>query len=74
MVEKLAGALEELKDEPRARAVLDFDKLRAARSFELNDIEFSGTLLRAGDAAFEGDFKATGLRQRSTDGDYKKKE
>jgi hypothetical protein len=60
----LLKALEDLHDDPRAQAVLDFKKLRAAKNFELTDIEFSGTLLHADDANFEGDFKATQLRQR----------
>jgi hypothetical protein len=60
---KLLQLLEELQNDSRAQAVFDFKKLRAAKNFELNDIEFSGTLLRADDANFEGDFKATKLRQ-----------
>lgn len=59
----LLQALEALREDPRAQAVFDFGKLRAAKNFELNDIEFSGTLLRANEATFEGDFKATQLRQ-----------
>lgn len=59
----LLQALEALHEDPRARAVFDFGKLRAAKNFELNDIEFSGTLLRADEATFDGDFKATQLRQ-----------
>ncbi len=61
----LIDALEELRNDPRAQAVFDFGKLRAARNFELSDIEFSGTLIRAADATFEGDFKATKLRQNA---------
>ena len=65
-VARLLGALEELRNDPRAEAVFDFDKLRAAKNFELSDVEFGGTLLRARDATFEGDFKATHLRQGSS--------
>jgi hypothetical protein len=57
----LLNALEELRQDPHAQAVFDFGKLRAARNFELNDIEFSGTLLRADEASFEGDFKVEHL-------------
>jgi hypothetical protein len=59
----LLDALQELQNDPRAQAVFDFGKLRAAKNFELSDIQFSGTLLRASEATFEGDFKATKLRQ-----------
>jgi len=61
--EKLLQVLEELHQDSRAQALFDFKKLRAAKNFELNDIEFQGTLLRADEANFEGDFKATKLRQ-----------
>jgi hypothetical protein len=60
---KLLQALEDLQHDPKAQAILDFKKLRAAKNFELSDVEFTGTLLRAEDATFEGDFKATSLRQ-----------
>lgn len=70
---RLLQALADLQEDPRAQAVLDFRKLRAAKSFELTDIDFSGTLLRADEANFEGDFKATQLRQRgSADSDIRK--
>jgi hypothetical protein len=59
----LLDALEELRNNPRAQAVFDFGKLRAAKNFELNDIQFSGTLFRAADATFEGDFKAANIHQ-----------
>lgn len=67
----LLRTLEGLRDDPLAQAVFDFGKLRAARNFELNDIEFSGTLLRADEATFEGDFKATQIRQTSKHGSGK---
>lgn len=73
LVEQLTLELERLEHEPGATAVLDFEKLRAARSFELTDIDFSGTLLRARDATFEGDFRASGLRQQPAPGDQDKK-
>lgn len=62
-VTRLLSALEELRTEPRAQAVFDFDKLKAAKNFELSNIEFDGTLLRAREATFDGDFKAANLRQ-----------
>jgi hypothetical protein len=65
---KLLDALEALERDPKAQAVFDFEKVRAAKKFELNDIEFSGTLLRAKDAVFEDDFKATDLRQKGAAG------
>jgi hypothetical protein len=63
LTEALLDALRELQNNPKAQAVFDFGKLRAARNFELNDIHFSGTLFHADEAVFEGDFKATGIHQ-----------
>jgi hypothetical protein len=65
MTQKLLQAIEDLRREAPAQteAMFDFKKLRAAKNFELSDIEFSGTILRADEANFEGDFKATGLRR-----------
>lgn len=65
----LLNALEALRAEPRAAALFDFDKLRAAKNFELEDIEAAGTVLRAREATFEGDFKAKGIRQTGRDGE-----
>jgi hypothetical protein len=59
----LLDELQKLEHKPAAAAVFDFKKLRAAKNFELTDIEYAGTLLRADDASFEGDFKATNIRQ-----------
>jgi hypothetical protein len=39
--------------------------LEAAGSFELNDIEAGGTVLKADSATFTGDFKATNIRQKN---------
>jgi esterase/lipase superfamily enzyme len=61
----LLRALDELHNDPRAKAVFDFGKLKAAKNFELSDIDFSGTLLRAEEATFDGDFKSTNLRQKT---------
>ena len=65
LVTSLLKALETLETDPGAQAMFDFKKLRAARNFELSDIEFSGPLMVVHeDANFEGDFKATKLRQK----------
>jgi hypothetical protein len=64
--ERLLDALVQLHNEPAAQAMFDFNKLRAAKNFELSDIEVTGTLLRADEATFEGDFKATGIRQATS--------
>jgi hypothetical protein len=74
LADALLQALDQVKDEPGARALLDFDTLRALRRFELNDIHLAGPLLRARDATFEGDFIATNIRQDlpETDGAKKK--
>jgi hypothetical protein len=60
---QLLKAVESLRHEPKAAELFDFDRLRAARNFELEDIETIGTVLRAREADFEGDFKAKGIRQ-----------
>ena len=69
---QLLAAIEHLREEPRATALFDFDQLRAARNFDLEDIQSIGTVLVAKDATFEGDFKAKGLRQTSQRGDTEK--
>jgi hypothetical protein len=69
---QLLAAIEHLREEPQAIALFDFDQLRAARNFELQNIQSIGTVLRAKDATFEGDFKAEGLRQTSPRGDMEK--
>jgi hypothetical protein len=43
--------------------MFDFGRLRAARNFELEDIEAVGPVLRASEADIGGDFKAKGIRQ-----------
>ena len=71
-VTRLLVALEELRHDSRAAAVLDFKKLRAAKNFELDQVDFDGTLLRADDANFEGDVKLTNLRQRGSSAERSK--
>jgi hypothetical protein len=62
--QQLLDVLQELRQEPKGAALFDFGGLLKARNFELNDIEAIGQLLHVrGDAIFEGDFKATGIRQ-----------
>jgi hypothetical protein len=61
----LLASLRQLENNPHAQAVLEFGKLRAAQSFELHDIEFSGTLLHADEAVIDGPFRASGLRQKT---------
>jgi hypothetical protein len=62
-VEQLLTAMESLRHEPKAAAMFDFERLRAAKNFRLEDIETIGTVLRAKEADFEGDFEAKGIRQ-----------
>jgi hypothetical protein len=70
---QLLDQLNELRNEPRAQAVLDFDKLTAAKKFELSDVVFSGTLLRAKEANFQDDVTIKNLRQYPQNDDSKKK-
>lgn len=63
LVQTLISEIEALKDEPRAAAVFDFDTLRAIKNFEIDGATFSGTLLRAREATFEGDFLARNIQQ-----------
>lgn len=60
--QQLLSVVEGLRREPKAAALFDFDLLRAARNFELEDIQTIGTILRAREAHLE-DFKAVGIRQ-----------
>lgn len=69
---QLLDALDKLKDEPKARALIDFKKLRAARNFEISDISLAGPLLVADEATFEGDFSIKGVRQTPSDSDPRK--
>ena len=68
----LLDELTKLRNNEKAQAVFDFGKLEAAKNFELRDIVFSGTLLRAKEAKFEGDFLASGLRQAKPDEEPRK--
>ena len=72
LAEQLLAAIEHLREEPQATALFDFERLRAARNFELEDIQSIGTVLRAKDATIEGDFKAKGIRQTLPGGGAKK--
>ena len=62
--QQLLKAVEALRQEPKAAALFDFDRLHAAGNFELEDIDTIGTILRAKEATFEKDFKATGIHQQ----------
>lgn len=64
----LLDAIKELREDPRAAALFDFDKLEAAKTFQLKDIEAIGTVLRARHATFQGDFIAEGIRQKPNGG------
>jgi hypothetical protein len=69
---QLLDAVHELRKEPQAAALFDFDNLRAARNFALEDIQAVGGILRVkGDANFEGDFSAKGIRQIPAGGSEK---
>ena len=59
----LIDAVEDLRSHPKAAALFDFGKLRAAKNFELTDIKTISTVLRADEAIFEGDFKASNIEQ-----------
>jgi hypothetical protein len=59
----LLAALEGLREEARAAALFDFDKLRAARNFQLKNIKTTGTVIKAREANFGGDFTAEGIDQ-----------
>lgn len=72
LVQTLISEIEAVRDAPGAAAVFDFDTLRAVRNFEIDGATFSGTLLRARDATFEGDFKATNIRQEPPEENKKK--
>ena len=58
----LLAAVEQLSTQPEAAAVFDFGKFKALKTFEVEDVEYFGTLFRAQEAVFEGDAKFKGLR------------
>lgn len=60
----LLDAIGDLREEPRAAALFDFDTLQAAKNFHLKDIEAGRTVLRARKANFEGNFVAEGIREK----------
>lgn len=64
----LLDQIQELRGEPRAHALLDFDILDAAKNFELSADDFAGPLLRARHAKFGGDVKMSISRQTGTNG------
>ena len=59
----LLTAIEELQTKPEASALFDFAKLRAMKNFEISNIRAIGAVLRAHEAIFEGDFKASNIDQ-----------
>ena len=62
----LLDSIQTLRLDPKSSALFDFDGLLRARNLELEDISSIGPVLRVGgDAVFEGDFKARGVRQIS---------
>jgi hypothetical protein len=44
--EQLLTAMESLRQEPKAAALFDFERLRAAKNFRLEDIQTIGTIIR----------------------------
>jgi len=63
--QRLLKAVEGLREDPKATALFDFEVLRAAGNFELEDVDSVGTVLRAKQATFEKDFKAKGIHQKN---------
>ena len=61
--EALLAALLALRDRPQPPPLIDFDRLVAAQRFEISDVTATGTVLRAKDARFEGEFVFRGVRQ-----------
>lgn len=59
----LLAALLALRDQPQPPPLLDFDRLVAAQRFEISDVKAAGTVLRAKDARFEGEFVFRGIQQ-----------
>jgi hypothetical protein len=61
----LLAALLALRDQPQPPPLLDFDRLVAAQRFEISDMKAAGTVLRAKDTRFEGEFVFRGVQQSS---------
>ena len=61
----LVAALRELKEDPRAAALLDIDKLSVDGNMTLRDVSVEGTAVRAESAKISGDFTLEGVRQKN---------
>ena len=59
----LLAALLALRDQPQPPPLLDFDTLVAAQRIEISDVKAAGTVLRAKDARFKGEFVFRGVQQ-----------
>lgn len=72
VAQALLSAIDELRNEPKAVALFNFSRLRAAKNFELTDIDLEGPLIIADEATFEGDFLVRGIHQKRRDGTAEK--
>lgn len=68
----LLDAVEDLRNEPKAVALFDFDQLRVARNMQFEDIDAAQVLRVRGAAEIDGDFTAKGIRQKPAQGPIEK--
>jgi hypothetical protein len=65
-------AVDQLKSEPTAAALFDFDRLRVARDLKLADVSALGPVFRGKDVEVGQDFIVSGLVQRAPAEESKK--
>ena len=61
---ELIKHIQNLENEPRAKAFINFNTLRLAGNFELSDVEVFDRLLDVNEAVIDKDFRITNIRQR----------
>ncbi|AWK87005.1 hypothetical protein [Azospirillum thermophilum] len=59
----LLEALLTLRDRPAAAPLFDFDRLQAAKRFEIRDVTALGTVIKARKAVFDDEVVISGIRQ-----------
>jgi hypothetical protein len=62
--QKLLDAVDELRTKPGIDALFNFENLRVARDFQLEDIETAGPVVRAADTDIGRDLKFKGVHQK----------
>lgn len=65
VLEDLVRALKDLKEDPKAGALLDFETLSVDGNMSLKDVDVEATAVKATTAKIKGDFSLEGVRQKN---------